>query len=328
MSVTAGVLVVVSAFVHAGWNLLGKRDSSNGAYFCIAAATGALVILPLVVLWNEAVWRMPTAVWWYLIPTGLFQGLYFTGLSGAYRSGDLSVAYPVARAFPVLLVPLASALLGIGEGATILALGGMVAAPFLARPLNALRGMVVVTVGLLVIPQRRLLHLSASQLGGTWMLYAFLAGLGTTGYSVVDDTALSLYRSELGFAARSTEEAASTLAAVQAPIIYAAFQSLATAVVLAIVGIIKLGPAGFSSELRNTPLRSAVAAGIAIVAAYGLILIAYGFARDVSYVVAFRQLSLPLGTLLGAVLLGEKVNPARLAGTALIIAGLVLVSLG
>ena len=312
MSVTAVVLVVVSAFVHAGWNLLGKRDSSNGAYFCIAAATGALVILPLVVLWNEAVWRMPTAVWWYLIPTGLFQGLYFTGLSGAYRSGDLSVAYPVARAFPVLLVPLASALLGIGEGATILALGGMV----------------VVTVGLLVIPQRRLLHLSASQLGGTWMLYAFLAGLGTTGYSVVDDTALSLYRSELGFAARSTEKAASTLAAVQAPIIYAAFQSLATAVVLAIVGIIKLGPAGFSSELRNTPLRSAVAAGIAIVAAYGLILIAYGFARDVSYVVAFRQLSLPLGTLLGAVLLGEKVNPARLAGTALIIAGLVLVSLG
>ncbi|MFO8065283.1 MAG: drug/metabolite transporter [Spirochaetota bacterium] len=312
MSIIAVLLVVVSALVHAGWNLLGKRDSSNGAYFCIAAATGTLVMLPLVVLWSEAVWQMPPAVWWYLIPTGLFQGLYFTGLAGAYRSGDLSVAYPVARAFPVLLVPIASALLGRGDSATLLALGGMV----------------VVTVGLLVIPQRRLFHLSASPLGGTWMLYAFLAGLGTTGYSVIDDTALSLYRSGLAAEGQSSAGAASGLAALQAPVIYAAFQSLSTAVVLAILSVVKLGPAGFAAEVRKTPLRSAVAAGIAIVAAYGLILIAYGFARDVSYVVAFRQLSLPLGTLLGVVLLGEKVNPARLAGTALIIAGLVLVGLG
>ncbi|MFO7782668.1 MAG: drug/metabolite transporter [Spirochaetia bacterium] len=312
MSVIAIALVVVSALVHAGWNLLGKRDSSNGAYFCIAAATGALVMLPLVVLWSEAVLRMPSAVWWYLIPTGLFQGLYFTGLAGAYRTGELSVAYPVARAFPVLLVPLVSALLGRGDSVTVLAFGGMV----------------IVTAGLLVIPQRRLLHLSASQLGGAWMLYAFLAGLGTTGYSVIDDTALSLYRSGLGLAAQSSAGAEAGLAAFQAPIIYAAFQSLSTAVVLALASIVKLGPAGFATEVRDTPLRSAVAAGIAIVAAYGLILIAYGFARDVSYVVAFRQLSLPLGTLLGVVLLHEKVNPARLAGTALIIGGLVLVSLG
>lgn len=312
MSLVAILLVVVSAFVHAGWNLLGKRDSSDGAYFCVAAATGALVLLPVVLTWHEAVSRMPPAVWVYLIPTGLFQGLYFTGLAGAYRTGELSVAYPVARAFPVLLVPLASALLAPGDSATLLAFVGMF----------------VVTAGLLVIPQHRLLHLSASRLRGKWMLYAFLAGVGTTGYSVVDDTALSLYRSGLGSEAHSHATAALSLASFQAPVIYAAFQSLATAVVLALASMVRLGPAGFAHEVGKTPMRSAVTAGIAIVAAYCLILIAYGFARDVSYVVAFRQLSLPLGTLIGALVLGEKVNRARVAGTALILAGLVLVSLG
>jgi len=68
--------------------------------------------------------------------------------------------------------------------------------------------------------------------------------------------------------------------------------------------------------------------GIAVVAAYCLVLAAYGFAKDVSYVVAFRQVSVPIGGLLGVIILGERALAARAAGIALIVAGLVIVALG
>ncbi|MFW6292981.1 MAG: hypothetical protein ACOC7V_11765 [Spirochaetota bacterium] len=59
-------------------------------------------------------------------------------LAAAYRTGDLSLAYPVARALPVLLVPVVTAFLGIGEPVS---------------PLGA-AGMVTVVVGLLLVVHR------------------------------------------------------------------------------------------------------------------------------------------------------------------------------
>ena len=44
--------------------------------------------------------------------------------------------------------------------------------------------------------------------------------------------------------------------------------------------------------------------------------------------VAFRQLSIPVGTLMGAVLLKEPHHPPKLAGVTVIFAGLVLVGTG
>ncbi len=316
MSVTAIGLVLVSAFVHAGWNLLGKRDGASTAYFFVACAAGAAVIAPMLLVWSASVVRMPAVVWLYLIPAGLFQGLYFVGLAGAYRTGDLSVAYPVARALPVLMVPLVTVLIGTGESPSALALGGMV----------------TVAVGLLVIPQQRLARVSIRYVGGAWIAYAFLAGVGTAGYSLIDDAALALFRAALESGPAPTGvsggAAAGVSAQVQAPVIYSAFQSMMTAAGLAILGAGQRGVGGFAAELRRTQLRSAAAAGVAIVAAYCLVLVAYGFARNVSYVVAFRQISLPLGALLGVMILRERMTVARATGTAVILAGLVLVSIG
>ena len=73
---------------------------------------------------------------------------------------------------------------------------------------------------------------------------------------------------------------------------------------------------------------TAFLSGIAIFAAYTLVLIAMGFARNVTYVVAFRQMSVPLGVLLGLAVLGEPLNPPKLAGVLAVTAGLVLVAVG
>ena len=60
--------------------------------------------------------------------------------------------------------------------------------------------------------------------------------------------------------------------------------------------------------------------------AYVLVLLAMHFVTNVSYVQAFRQMSLPLGAFLGIVFLKEKTSGPKLVGLALIVGGLVAAS--
>ena len=61
---------------------------------------------------------------------------------------------------------------------------------------------------------------------------------------------------------------------------------------------------------------------------YGIVLWAMAYATDVSYIVAFRQLSIPLGALLGIMVLRESAPWPKICGVALAFAGLVLVAIG
>ena len=72
----------------------------------------------------------------------------------------------------------------------------------------------------------------------------------------------------------------------------------------------------------------ALVTGVGIVGTYSLVLTAMNFAADVTYVVAFRQLSIPIGALLGFIFLREEIHPPRLLGLAAVCLGLVLVALG
>ncbi len=61
---------------------------------------------------------------------------------------------------------------------------------------------------------------------------------------------------------------------------------------------------------------------------YSLVLVSVTFVKNVSYVLAFRQLSIPIGVILGMVLLKEPMYIPRIAGTAVLFIGLVLVTIG
>ena len=60
--------------------------------------------------------------------------------------------------------------------------------------------------------------------------------------------------------------------------------------------------------------------------AYALILIAMQYVTNVSYIQAFRQLSLPIGFLAGVLFLHEKSSATKIVGLTLILAGLVIVA--
>ena len=51
-------------------------------------------------------------------------------------------------------------------------------------------------------------------------------------------------------------------------------------------------------------------------------------AKNVSYVVGLRQLSIPIGTILGVFLLKEKGSLPRFIGVGILFIGLVLVAIG
>ena len=74
--------------------------------------------------------------------------------------------------------------------------------------------------------------------------------------------------------------------------------------------------------------KPAAMTGIGIYLTYGLVLVSMNYVTNVSYVAAFRQLSIPLGALLGMALLKEPRYPPKIIGVVIVFLGLVLVSMG
>jgi drug/metabolite transporter (DMT)-like permease len=69
-------------------------------------------------------------------------------------------------------------------------------------------------------------------------------------------------------------------------------------------------------------------AGLMMTGAYGLVLLAMAFVTNVSYVSAFRQISLPIGVFFGMIVHHEPRYLPRIMGLVVILAGLALIALG
>ena len=82
-----------------------------------------------------------------------------------------------------------------------------------------------------------------------------------------------------------------------------------------------------AETVRHSP-GHAVVAGVVISGTYALVLTSMAFVENVSYVVAFRQLSVPIGAVLGMAILKEPRHTLKLVGIAVVSAGLVLVGFG
>ena len=115
MTLLAFILVTISAFSHAFWNFLSKRQNPQAAFFLMATSASALLLLPLLFIFRAGLAAIPPLIWGLIAATGAVQALYYIFLAAAYRSGDLSHAYPLARSLPVVFVALVSGALGRGS---------------------------------------------------------------------------------------------------------------------------------------------------------------------------------------------------------------------
>lgn len=118
-------LVLSAAFIHATWNLLAKRAGEGGAAFVwLFAALSSLFYVPLAVfiyLWQKPYIGFLQVV--FTVGSALIHLAYFLVLQRGYRSGDLSLVYPLARGTGPTLSTL-TAILFLGERPSLLALLG------------------------------------------------------------------------------------------------------------------------------------------------------------------------------------------------------------
>lgn len=302
MTLTAAILLVISSAAHAGWNLLGKRGQPSPAFMLAANTFGLLPLLPVAMVFQHSLAFFSPQIWLFLALTGACQAVYYAGLAGAYRLGDLSIAYPLARSVPVVLVASVTAILRLGKPLS----------------LQTFIGILIVTIGGFILPMRWFSDFRWRNYLNPSSLMALVAALGTTGYSIIDSEALRILRLAT----------AQQISAALVTIVYAFWEGLLSSAWLGLWVMTNQAECQEVSRLRGADLWRAALAGLGLCAGYVLVLIAMGYVSNVSYVVAFRQLSIPLGALLGALILKEPHPLPKVVGVAAIFAGLVLVGTG
>ena len=104
------LIVLFGALLHASWNALVKSSSDKSLDTALIHVLGGAVAVPLVLLAGLP----PLASLPYLAASIIIHIGYYIALAGAYRHGDLGMAYPIMRGTAPLLVAIFSGLV-IGE---------------------------------------------------------------------------------------------------------------------------------------------------------------------------------------------------------------------
>jgi len=283
------ILVLLSALGHSSWNYLAKSSKHKVAFFWLMlVATGVIYGLPF--LYRLHSHSMPTDGWPYTFATCTIHSLYFYFLGMAYKRGDLSTVYPIARGTAPVLVPFLASV-WLNEIPSVL--GGI--------------GIALVVMGIQVVG---LPGLSRRALGQFWhslrrgpVKFAFLTGLMTTLYTIVDRQGVQRVD----------------------PFVYIYLQMIGTALFLT-PWIIARRREEARYEWKNNRWKAGVV-GLLCVGAYLLILIVMTFKVKVAYITAGRECSILFSTLLGTFLLKEPRGLQKVIGAAVIVIGTICIAL-
>ncbi len=292
MNEHAILLVLLSAGLHASWNFFSKSSGDPVSFLLRALAFSALLYAPLVP-WMLMRVRYPADVTACLLGSGLCCGLYFLALGRAYQHGQVSVAYPVARSVPILVIMFGGLLLG-------------------ERPSpRGLAGVLLVFAGCFILPWQRFTRgpegFCLSNYRTRSVTWALGAAACTAAYSLLDKLAAIGMR-------------AGAQSALLDKVAYVYIQNLIAWIVAALLVRAAHYP------VLPVARKRAIFCGLVFLVSYSLILLAMT-TDPVAYVASFRQLSIVLGALASMRWIERTFAWPRLAGVGLIFAGVVLVGL-
>lgn len=302
MSLTAAILLLISAITHAGWNYISKKEHPTAAFYLVANTIGVICVFPVLLYYGNQIRMIPESVWVCIALSGFFLAAYMAALAGAYRAGDISIAYPLARSLPVIFVFLLTLVFGKGKPLGIL----------------VIIGIILVVAGCTILPLKVLREFRLSNYKNLCCLLAVLAAVGIAGYTIIDDTALRNLREIPGKPWKP----------IDATLVYMVLEGISCSIwQLLIVALVSRERKTLVEVLHDFK-GAATLTGIGIYLTYGLVLASMNYVPNVSYVAAFRQLSIPLGALFGMVLLKEPRYIPKIIGVAIIFLGLILVGMG
>jgi len=296
MSPVSVALVILSAAIHVGWNVLTK-SSSNPKIFSLLKGTYTIVatILLLPYLPLKAI---TVDVWQYIILSGVAHWLYILALASAYETGDISFVYPIARSAPAF-VPIA-AYLTLGE---IISLQGIV-------------GIAVVVCCVLMLHIRRTdgaaaLGFRLASFKRKDSLWAFVTLAAVVTYTIFD---------KAGMLQMSRIDAIQS--ALRASIFYMMINLLGYALFWLYLALRR--ELKFKSFSRKEWFQSLIAA-IGTLISYSLILHVMQ-TETVSYIVTLRRCSILIAILAGWIFFKEKYGGYRLVVSVVMLVGLFLVA--
>lgn len=295
MDPLALALIAVAAVMHATWNILLKSSGDSLWTATVGVVAATVLFAPPIALawWLNGQPAVPLAAWGIAMLSGAAEVAYFVFLAAAYRRGDLSVIYPLARGTaPVIAV-------GVGVG-------------ILGERLSAESWLgVALLIGGLVVVQRpwRLLTMGGHHRSGA--AFALLTGTMIATYTSFDRVGVQL-----------------------APAwVYAEMLWLPSAAGLLVVAWLRPRIAGGRYAAPDVPLDvpKAVLGGVLTFSAYFLVLAALSLA-PLAIIAPLRESAVLLASTWAIVRLrevqGRREIAIRLAGSALVLAGAVVLAAG
>jgi drug/metabolite transporter (DMT)-like permease len=295
--------IAIAAVLHATWNILLKTagDPLRTATVGVVAASAVLVPLAAVAWLATGRPDLPPSAWAVGIVSGAVETAYFVFLAAAYRRGDLSVVYPIARgSAPVLAVVVGVVILG--ERLAPVAWAGV--------------GLLV--AGLLVVQRPwRLIGLGLGTANGTRHAapagagFALLTGAMIATYSSLDRVGVQLAPAWL----------------------YAAVLWPVCGLGLLVVACLRPRLRGGAYAPPDVPLDvpRAVVGGFLTFTAYGFVLAALARA-PLAIVAPLRESAVLLTSTWGVLRLGEGASrrevALRIAGSLLVLAGAAVLAVG
>ena len=285
--ITLGI-VLVAAFIHAGWNFLAKKSHRKIVFIWWTLLITLIFYFPMFIFVASRTAVSGTG-WICIIATIILHAFYFWFLGGAYERGDLSLVYPLSRGFGPFLVPFL-AVFFIREQ---LALSGIF-------------GIAFVICGIYCIHLRSFSFRSFLEplltMGGKASLWSFYTGVSIAAYSIVDKIGVSLVF----------------------PPFYIYLMFLGT--FLCLSPYIWLKKRTFLKEEWQMNKVNILVVGVLDLLGYMMILFAMQMTK-VSYVVAAREVSIVFSALLGIIWLQENYGPQKSVGSFLIAVGVVLIGI-
>ena len=293
-------LVAVSAVLHLAWNVRLKTagDPLRAATIGMLAASVGIVPVGLVVWWAQGRVALPVEGIALGLTSGVVEAAYFILLAAAYRRGDLSVVYPLARG----TAPLLAVFIGVVVLGERLGVPGSI-------------GVIMLLAGFLVL-QRPWRAIGLARSGGAGarraaadsaILFALATGVMIATYTAIDRVGT-----------RQID-----------PFPYAAILWLTCSVVL--VAWVALVAGGDLLRYGPEAARRAAVGGWLTLAAYMCILVALSVA-PLSGVAPLRESATVFAAAWGSVRMGEASDrneaARRIGASVLIVGGALLLAVG
>ena len=292
MPVSALILVLAAAFLHATWNYQLKKESPSKVFWPLCYLITLVFSVPVLLLYDPNIFSgIRPAGWLVICLSAPIHTIYAYVLQYSYKQSDYSVVYPTARGTGPMITVIAAIFI-LGERPSLL--GSL--------------GIVAILTGIVLIAGKSG-SASSDRRVVKGLIWGTITGVCIAGYSFCDAWAVQQHT---GLTPLS-------------------FYFPALAVRCAILWPIILMTKNWRAEVKDTfadPVKrkALICTSIGSPGAYILVLFAMTLA-PLSYVAPGREVGMMVGVVVGAILLKETLSVKRVLGVISMVLGVVLIGL-